>query len=195
MAVYRFDTAPIVCSATGKLKTTGERECLLHAGESFSAYYRASLAAGASATLLIITPDTDKLIEMDFGATGTLTGELTVHEDPTATKAASNTVEMSCNNRREATTPVLDVTHTPTGVDTSGSLVVENILFGSQGGGPAPGSGGDGISPRTLLLAQNQTYLATLTNRDASDTGIFEIELHWGEKDPIEDTFYSLPVD
>ena len=195
MSVYRIDLAPLVCPLSGKLKTTEERECTLNTGLSFSCYYRSSLAAGASATLLAITPDTDTIIEIDFGATGTLLGELVVHEGPTATKAASNTVDLPCNNRREATTSVLDVTHTPTGVDTSGSLVVENILFGSEGGGPSAGGGGGGVSPRTLILARNEKYLITLTNQDASDTGIFEIEMHWAEKNPITDTYFSHPVE
>jgi len=193
MADYRFDLVPLVCYRTGKLKVTQQNECTLQSGTSFLAqYYNKALGAGSSISLLFVTPNNDDLtVTMEVGFSGSKAGEMVIWEAPAAT-AAANPVDAICLNRKNPTVATCVVTHTPTGVDTSGATKLKDDIFGSVGGNPSQDdTGGGGVSRNRRMLKPNTKYLITLTNDDSTDPGAFELDIYWDEIEYPNDTYYA----
>ena len=146
----------------------------LYDGQVFSALKYYSLAAGASQTFLVKSPSSATQVHTIVSATGTVEFEGVVYEGATASGNGTSVTSFN-RNRNSTNTANLLIYDTPTGVSTSGALVVRHARLGS-----GKTSGGEDRSSTELILKYNTTYYLTVTNQ-SNQTGYFTSQIDWYE--------------
>ena len=144
----------------------------IHSGSSFTACYKAELGNGASADLLVVTPNTTSWAHMIYKIDVEAEADITVYEAPTATPGTAITAYN--RNRNSATAATTTVTHTPTEI-TEGTTIISSAHIGS---GRDVGGGSRGT--HEFVLKQNTKYLYRVTNATTTNNYV-SIKLDWYE--------------
>lgn len=164
---------PRLDKATTTLQTIEYEHHEIHGGSSFITSYAVDLGNGATADLLITTPNTTKWAHVVFTIEHELEAHVYLYENPTVSDAGTGITTYN-RDRNSATAATTTVKHTPT-VDPVGTLIWED----HSGSGRTTGGGSH--SNGEFVLKQNEDYLLRITNAIANAANYIAVHIDWYE--------------
>jgi len=161
----------------------------IHCGDSYEATHNTTLGNGASIKYLIIVPDSGVIDTENSGKDQTKKiwhflehveseSELSVAIYEAADRVAGTAISSFNRDRNSGNTDTLNISHTPTGGTTDGSLIWGPWRVGS--GRTTPGTRG---RVAEFILKSNTKYIILLTNETTSDNNVnieFDYYVHPG---------------
>lgn len=163
----------VIDSITRHLATITHVHHTIHEGNHFFVRDFVDLGNGATRDMLLITPNTAKLVHLIIAIEHELEGSVKIYEG-TVTSADGIAITTINRNRNSSGTPGLVVTHTPT-VSSAGTLLEQDQK------GSAKKFGAEGRDAEELLLKRNTKYLLRMTNETANNN-LFNWTLDWYER-------------
>lgn len=165
--------APLrIDASTNTMQTIDYEHHEIHAGDSYTASYKADIGNGANLDLLIVTPDTAKYAHLTYELDVEAETDVMIYEGAIATAGAA--VVAYNRNRNSANAAGLVVTSTPTAI-TAGTTVIRSYHFGA-----GKSFGGGARAVREFVLKRNTKYLFRLTNATTSNN-YMAVKLDWYE--------------
>ena len=166
--------------STGAIKCIDYPHAEVHSGSAYTIANTISIAAAATASFILETPNTTKWAHLTFQATA-LSGPATFELYEGVSANADGTLATPINNNRNSTkTSGLVVRLNPTGI--SGGSLLSKAQTGSAGSGFfSTGLSGGMISRDSeYILKQNTKYEIRITN-DHTDPQVFSYQNNWYE--------------
>ena len=160
---------------SGGLTTIEYEHHEIHDGDMFSATARTAVNAldiATPLTMMITTPDSDKLIHTVFSSSTSASAWLSIVESPTNATGGSTIVEYN-RNRNSTSEATAVAVSAVTGSDLTGTEITNTIIGGGQRSGRY---GGSTRSAEEWVLAANTSYVATLLSVADNNTGTLGID-------------------
>lgn len=162
-------------STTGSLKTIDYSHHEVHDSSHFFYKDIATLAANASTSYLIQTPDTTKWAHLTFSATGSAITQADLYEGGDLSGTGARQVIVN-NNRNSNTASGLTIWDSCVDGTTNGTLI-----YAIKSGASAGASRSPGIAERSneIILKQNTKYLLRVTS--GTNDNLTNLLLEWYE--------------